>query len=116
METIFTTYLMEIVQALVSALAVWLGVQLKRLAEKYVNTQVKKDVARTVVEAVEQLYKDLHGVEKLNKALEAASDMLEAQGVYVTDLELRTLIEAAVGEFNAIFYAVEPVPVVEGVK
>lgn len=116
METIITEYLMQIVSAVVSAFAVWLGLQLKRLAAQYVNTQTKRDVARTVVEAVEQLYKDLHGDEKLHKALIAASEMLEAQGIKVSDLELRTLIEAAVGEFNGVFY-MEPVPVtVEGIK
>ena len=116
MEAIFTDYLMQIISALVSAFAVWLGMQLKHLAARYVNTQTKRDVARTVVEAVEQIYKDLHGADKLNKALETASEMLNAQGIEVTDLELRTLIEAAVGEFNGVFYEGAPVITVEGVK
>lgn len=112
METIFTQYLLEIISAIVSAFAVWLGLQLKHLAAQYVNTKTKKDVAQTVVNAVEQIYKDLHGEDKLNKALEAASEMLGAQGIHITDLELRTLIEAAVGEFNGVFYeSVTPVTV-----
>ena len=116
MAEIFTQYLTEIVSALLSAFAVWLGLALKNLAQKYVNTQTKKDVARTVVQAVEQIYKDLHGEDKLNKALEAASEMLTAQGIHVTGLELRTLIESAVGEFNGVFWMENVQTVVEGTK
>lgn len=105
MTEIFMQYLTEIVSALLSAFAVWLGLELKKLAQKYVNTQTKKDVARTVVQAVEQIYKDLHGEEKLAKALETASEILTEQGIHVTGLELRTLIEDAVGEFNGVFWA-----------
>lgn len=111
----FETYLKEIVMLIVTGVFAWLGKEAKKLYEKHVNTQIKKDVVNTVVEAVEQIYKDLHGEDKLNKALEAASEMLKAQGVPVTDLELRTLIEAAVGSFNGVFYPnLEPV-VVTGV-
>lgn len=99
----FADYLMEILGIVVSAFAAWLGMTLKNLYTKHVNTQIKKDVVNTVVDAVEQIYKDLHGEEKLNKALEAASAMLKAEGITVTDLELKMLIEAAVGSFNAVF-------------
>lgn len=116
MTEIFMQYLTEIVSALLSAFAVWLGLELKKLAQKYVNTKTKKDVARTVVQAVEQIYKDLHGDEKLNKAMERASVMLEEQGVHVTTLELRTLIEDAVGEFNGVFWADNTAVVIEDVK
>ena len=117
MTEIFMQYLTEIVSALLSAFAVWLGLELKKLAQKYVNTQTKKDVARTVVQAVEQIYKDLHGEEKLAKALEAASEILTEQGIHVTGLELRTLVEDAVGEFNGVFWADNAAEVVvEGVK
>ena len=117
MTEIFMQYLTAIVSALLSAFAVWLGLELKKLAQKYVNTQTKKDVARTVVQAVEQIYKDLHGEEKLAKALEAASEILTEQGIHVTGLELRTLIEDAVGEFNGVFWPDNTADVViEGVK
>ena len=52
---------------------------------------------------MEQIYKDLHGEEKLNKALTAASDMPAEEGIKVSDLELKMLIEAAVAEFNDAF-------------
>lgn len=46
--------------------------------------------------AVNQIYYDLDGPAKLQKAIESASEMLAAKGITVTDLELRMLLEAAV--------------------
>ena len=59
-----------ILYAILTAIAGYLGIVIKKMYEKYINDKTKKDVAKTVVQAVEQIYKDLHGEEKLNKALE----------------------------------------------
>lgn len=58
---------------------------------------------KTCVRAVEQIYTDLHGEEKLNKCIEAASAMLGEKNIVITDIEIRMLIEAAVNEFNKKF-------------
>lgn len=92
-----------ILYAILTALAGYIGIVAKRLYTKYVNDKIKQAVAKTVVQAVEQIYKDLHGEEKLNKALEAASEMLAEKGITITDLEMRMLIEAALAEFNRAF-------------
>lgn len=92
-----------ILYAVLTALAGYIGIVAKRLYTKYVNDKTKQAVAKTVVQAVEQIYKDLHGEEKLNKALEAASEMLAEKGITITDLEMRMLIEAALAEFNKTF-------------
>lgn len=92
-----------ILYAVLTALAGYTGIVAKRLYTKYVNDKTKQAVAKTVVQAVEQIYKDLHGEEKLNKALEAASEMLAEKGITITDLEMRMLIEAALAEFNRAF-------------
>lgn len=112
---IVNTYGLQIIGTILLALAGVLGMAAKALATKYINTKIKRDVARTVVQGVEQLYKNLHGPAKLAKALEAAASMLTAQGITVTDLELRMLLEAAVGEFNNVFtvHAIELAPPIE---
>ena len=92
-----------ILYAILTALAGYLGVKAKALADKYINDKTKKAVAKTAVQAVEQVYKDLHGEEKLNEALKAASEMLAEKGITITDLELRMLIEASLAEFNDAF-------------
>ena len=89
--------------AAITALAGYIGVQLKNLFEKHVNTKIKKNVARTVVRAVEQLYQDLHGEDKYNKAVEALTEMLAEKGIAIGELEIRMLIESAVNEFNNTF-------------
>lgn len=92
-----------ILYAVLTALAGYLGIVVKRLYTKYVNDKTKQAVAKTVVQAIEQIYTDLHGEEKLNKALEAFSEMLAEKGITISDLEMRMLIEAALAEFNNAF-------------
>lgn len=92
-----------ILYAVLTAIAGYLGVVFKNLYTKYINTKTKQEIAKTVVKAIEQIYTDLHGEEKLMKALESASQMLAQENIYVTDLELRMLIESAVAEFNDAF-------------
>ena len=93
----------EILGAIITAIAGYIGVVLKNLYTKYINDKTKQSVVKTCVQAIEQLYKDLHGEEKLNKVIETATDMLAEKGISITDLELRMLIESAVGEFNDNF-------------
>lgn len=94
-----------ILYTIVTAVFGYLGLVVKSLVAKYLDDKTKRDVAKTVVKAVEQVYKDLDGEEKLNQALSAASEMLASKGITVTDLELRMLVEAAVGEFNDVFHS-----------
>ena len=98
-----STYGVEIIMAVLTAIAGYIGVVVKNLYTKYINDQTKESVVKTVVQGVEQVYKDLHGEEKLYKALDAASEMLDEKGISVTQFELRMLIEAAVAEFNKAF-------------
>ena len=99
-EEIFGAYVLPAIVSLVAAAAAFLGNQLKRLYEKYINDKTKQSVVRTCVKAVEQLYHDLGGPEKLEKAKKSAVEMLNEKGIPITDLELSMLIESAVSEFN----------------
>lgn len=92
-----------ILYAILTAIAGYLGIVIKRLYEKYINDKTKQAVAKTVVQAIEQIYTDLHGDEKLNKALESMSEMLAEKNIHISELEMRMLIESAVAEFNDAF-------------
>jgi hypothetical protein len=96
-------YGLEILYTVIMAIAGYVGIVIKNLATKYINDKTKRSVAKTVVQFVEQVYKDLHGEEKLNAAFSAASEMLSEKGIYVSDLEMKVLLEAAVAEFNKAF-------------
>ncbi len=100
LKNFISEYATTILYAVVTAVAGYIGVVLKNLYQKYVNDKTKKDVAKTVVSAVEQLYKDLHGQEKYDKAVEAMSEMLGEKGIAISEIEIKMLIEAAVNEFN----------------
>lgn len=89
--------------AIVTAIGGYIGIVVKNVYTKFINDKIKHEVAKKAVQFVEQVYKDMHGEEKLNAALSAASEMLMEKGITISDLELRVLIEAAVGEFNNAF-------------
>lgn len=97
----------QILYLLITTIAGYVGIVVKNLYTKYINDKTKRAVAKSVVQFVEQVYKDLHGEEKLNTALQAASEMLAEKGITVSDLEMRVLIEAAVAEFNNAFNKTE---------
>ena len=98
-----SAYGVEIMYAILTFIAGWLGTVVKRLVTEWFNNKTKQDVAKTCVKAVEQIYQDLHGKEKLDKCVEAASEMLASKGITITPLELNMLIESAVAEFNKAF-------------
>ena len=96
-------YGVQILYTIITAIAGYIGIVIKNLVTKYINDKTKAAVAKTAVQFVEQVYKDLHGEEKLNAALAAASEMLAEKNIFVSDLEMRVLLEAAVAEFNKAF-------------
>lgn len=95
-----------ILYAVVTFIGGYIGIVLKNLYTKYINDKTKQAVAKAAVQFVEQVYKDLHGEEKLNEALVAAEEMLAEKGITISALELRVLVEAAVAEFNDAFHKV----------
>lgn len=106
-EEFINSYGLQLMYAIITAIAGYIGIVAKNLATKYFNDKTKQAVAKNAVQFVEQVYKNLHGEEKLMKALEAASEMLAEKNIFVTDLEMRVLIEAAVAEFNKAFEKTE---------
>lgn len=100
-------FINQIMPSLVDFIAVVVGVGLmylgqcvKKLYNKYVDDETKKQVVNSTVQYVEQVYQDIHGEEKLEKALERASKLLQEKGITISNTELETLIESAVCGFN----------------
>ena len=98
------TYGPTLVGALLCAIRGTLGFAAKRLYEKRINTEEKKSIARTVASYVQQVWKDIHGPEKMAKALEAAEELLKKKNINFNASEMRIYIEAAVAEFNDAFH------------
>ena len=96
-------YGMEILTTAITAIAGWLAIVIKNLVTKFLNDKTKQEIAKIVVSGIEQCYQALDGPAKLEKAIESATEMLNEKGIKVTEVELRMLLESALGEFNKVF-------------
>ena len=101
MATFFELYGMQILTAITTAIFGFVGITARILVQRYIDDDTKRALAKTVCMFVEQTYKDVHGEEKLRAAIHKLCDMLTDRGIHVTVGEAETLIEAAVGEYNA---------------
>lgn len=85
--------------AVASVIAVLLGVLATKIKTTY-NDKVQDETVRTIVKSVvewaQQVYQDCEGPEKLQKALEKASAILNEKGITISNEELNMLIESAV--------------------
>lgn len=85
--------------AVASVIAVLLGVLATKIKTTY-NDKIQDETVRTIVKSVvewaQQVYQDCEGPEKLQKALEKASAILNEKGITISDEELNMLIESAV--------------------
>ena len=99
MDYIMWSYGGEIVTLIVTAIFGTLGFAVKKiLADKE-----KERIAKIAAKCVEQVWKTIHGPEKLEKALEYAETLLAKKGIKFDAEEMKILIEAAVAEFNKAF-------------
>ena len=95
-----SNYGVEILNTILVAVVTFLGTQIKRIYENFVNDKTKKQVVEDTVKYVEQIYTDIKGEEKLNKAIESATQILNEKGVSITEIELRVMIESVCNSFK----------------
>ena len=97
---LLSTHVLPLLATALTALAGFVGTQIKNLYRRWVDDKTKEAVVRTCVKAVEQLYRDLGGPEKLERAKAGIRQMLEEKGIFISELEMEMLIESVVAEFN----------------
>jgi len=100
---VINLYGAEILGTLLLALAGTVAMVAKNMAARYLDTDTKRTLAKVVVQFTEQVYRDLHGEQKLAAALAVFSDLLAEKNIFATETELTVLLEAAVAEFNDVF-------------
>ena len=93
-------YGMEMISTIVVAIMGFIGICIKNVIKKISDDKTKQHVCKTVVQAVEQMYSDLTGTEKYEKAVENITDMLTEKGISATELEVQMLIESCVKEMK----------------
>lgn len=92
--------LVAIIMTILTTIATFIGTKIKTIYETKVNDDTKRKVVKTVVNAVEQLYKNINGEEKLQKAKENIVAMLNEKGITISELEIEMLIEEVCNSFN----------------
>ena len=80
-----------------------LGYAAKQIYKNLVTDQQKEAIAKTAARCVEQVWKTIHGPEKMEMALQYAETLLAKKGIKFDAEEMSILIEAAVAEFNEAF-------------
>lgn len=96
-------YAPQIMETVLYALAIVLAIAASKYIKPLLKNKVVEVLANNAVLFVEQTYKDLHGADKLVKALESLSDALARYKIKVTAAEMKQMIEAAVAKFNNVF-------------
>lgn len=85
---------------ILTAVATYIGVMVKNFIQEKVNSEEKKKIVETTCRYINQIYKDLDGPDKFEKAKESILQQLNEKGINITDLELEVLIESTVNSFK----------------
>ena len=93
---------LEILVTLFTVIITYVSKKLKKKFEEYINTDAKQKIVKMVVNATEQLYKNLDGEQKLIKAKENIIALIKEKGLSITELEMDMMIEEVVNNFNQI--------------
>ena len=96
----FIQILLPVLATAITALFTYIGTALKKAYEEKINNETAKTVVTDAVKFVEQVYTDLSGKEKLEKATAQVSEILQSKGIKITPAEINMLIESAVYGLN----------------
>lgn len=99
-QEIISTYLLPMLGTVLTAVFSFVGLKIKTIYEKHVKDKTTESIVNSTVRYVEQVYKEIDGQAKLEKAMENAKIRLSDKGITITDLELRVLIESACNGFK----------------
>ena len=88
--------LLPAIASVVAVLFGVLGTKIKQIYNEKAQNETVKVVVDNVVKWVQQVYYELEGPEKLQKALTQASTILNEKGITISETELDMMIESAV--------------------
>ena len=90
----------SLVIVVVGAFASYISLRVRKMLAQREQGLIKRQAVEDCVKAVEQVYAELDGPSKKEKAEQGVRELLGAKGVEITDFELNILIEACVKELN----------------
>ena len=89
-------YGLSIIHSVMVAIFSYVSLEIKKIYNKYTDERIKKDVVKMVCQAVDQLYPNMNGNDKLNEAINNTKQILSEKGINISDLELHMYIESTV--------------------
>ena len=101
--------LLPVLATFLTGLFTYIGTRLKKAYEEKVNTETAKNVVEDAVRFVAQVYKDLKGPEKLEKATAQVVEILQSKGISMSEAEINMLIESAVYGLNKGWFQPEKI-------
>lgn len=101
--------LLPVLATFLTGLFTYIGTRLKKVYEEKVNTETAKNVVEDTVRFVQQVYKDLKGPEKLEKATAQVVEVLQSKGISMSEAEINMLIESAVYGLNKGWFQPEKI-------
>ena len=93
-------YGISLVHSIAVAIISYVSIEIKKVYKKYINDKTKIEVIKTVSQAINQMYPNTSGEEKLNKVITNSEEILKEKGIIISDLELRMYIESTVNSFK----------------
>lgn len=88
--------LLPIIATALGGLLAYFGNRIKKYYDEKYKTETIDKILKSTVEYVEQVFTDLKGKEKLDKARDVALSRLNSKGIKIDEVELTIIIEAFV--------------------
>ena len=93
-------YGVTFIHSVVALIISYVSIVAKNIYKNYINDRTKKEVVKMVCQAINQLYPNASGSDKLNQAIINTKEILMEKGIILSDLELRMYIEYTVRCFK----------------
>ena len=88
--------LIQILGTIITAVLSYVGIQVKKIYQEYIQDKTKKEIVEKTVKYVEQTCKDFSCEEKKEKTLEKTLEWMKEKKLNISETELEILIESAV--------------------
>ena len=92
--------ILPIIATTIGGVFAYVGNKVKKYYDEKHRTETIDKILKSTVEYVEQVYVDIKGKAKLDKAKDVALNRLQAKGVEIDEVELTIIIEAFVRGLN----------------
>lgn len=93
--------IVNIAVAVLTIVAAYLGIKAKQFLEEKTSADQAKKIIETTCQYINQVYDNLDGPAKYDKAREDILKQLDEKGIKLTDLQLKVLIESTVNSFKS---------------